>query len=369
LPEKILKYTTMNEINNISSSDFKINTSSGSGTGFYLRHRGIVVTNCHVILGYRDVSLEDHSKSRYSARVVFVNKEADVAFLKPEKDFEVPELELADISNLKSRDKVFVLGFPFGMPYTETNGIVSAPRQLMEGSYYIQTDAAVNPGNSGGPVVDENGKVVGITTCKFTQADNMGFAVPVDILREELATFSQNRELVYSVKCNSCKTLITEETEYCPNCGNSIDQKLYEKINPTRIEEYVESALVQLGMDPVMARAGYEFWEFHRGSAMVRLFVFDKNYLFVTSPINNLPVSNLESLYKYLLSNPIPPYQLGIYQNQVFISYRVHLSDVFSSKGEEIKKDIVNMLNKADEMDDFLENTYACPKSNFAKVD
>ncbi len=357
----------MSEINNISSSVFKINTSSGSGTGFYLRGKGIVVTNCHVIMGYRDVSLEDHKKSRFMARVVFVNKEADVAFLKPETDFEVPDLELADISNLKSRDKVFVLGFPFGMPYTETNGIVSAPRQLMEGSYYIQTDAAVNPGNSGGPVVDEAGKVVGITTCKFSQADNMGFAVPVDILKEELESFTQNREMVYSIKCNSCKNLILEETEYCPNCGNSIDQKLFEKINPTRIEEFVESALQQMDMDPVMARAGYEFWEFHRGSALVRLFVFEKNYLFATSPINSLPTSNIESLYRYLLSNPIAPYQLGIYQSQVFISYRVHLSDVFSSNGSKIKTEIGNLLLKADEMDDYLETNFGCPKSNFAK--
>ncbi|MFN8255287.1 MAG: trypsin-like peptidase domain-containing protein [Bacteroidales bacterium] len=357
----------MSEISNISGSVFKINTSSGSGSGFYLKDRGIIVTNCHVILGYRNVALEDHKNNRYPARVVFVNKEADVAFLKPENEFDTYAVELADISNLKSRDKVFVLGFPFGMPYTETNGIVSAPRQLMEGSYYIQTDAAVNPGNSGGPVVDENGRVVGITTCKFTQADNMGFAVPVDILKEELFTFAQNQTMLYSVKCNSCKSLITEEVEYCPNCGNSIDAKLFEKVSPSKIEEYVESAMVQIGMDPVMTRTGYEFWEFHRGSALVRVFVFSKNYLYATSPINNLPTTNLENLFKYLLSNPISPYQLGIYQNQIFISYRAHLSDVFSSAADKIKENIAHLLLKADEMDDFFEREFGCPKSNFAK--
>jgi len=303
------------------------------------------------------------------AKVVFVNKEADVAFLKPEKEFETPLIELADISNLRSRDQVYVLGFPFGMPYTETTGIVSAPKQLMEGRYYIQTDAAVNPGNSGGPVVDESGKVVGITTSKFTQADNMGFAVPVDILREELATFSQNTSLNYSIKCNSCKSLIVDEVEYCPNCGNTIDAKLFEEISKTKIEEYVESALEQIGIEPVLARSGYEFWEFHRGSALVRVFVFNKNYLYTTSPINNLPTSNLEQLYKYLLSNPILPYQLGIYQNQIFISYRVHISDIFSKLGESIKKNLANLLERADEMDDFLEKEYGCPKSNFAKID
>jgi len=357
----------MSEIINISGSVFKINTSSGSGTGFYLRDKGIMVTNCHVVIGHRNVALEDHKQSRYPAKVVFVNKDADIAFLKPGKEFDTPLVELADITNLKSRDKVFVLGFPFGMPYTETNGIVSAPRQLMDGSYYIQTDAAVNPGNSGGPVVDENGRVVGITTCKFTQADNMGFAVPVDILRDELATFAQNDKMDFSIKCNSCKSLIVEEVEYCPNCGNSIDTKIFEKISPSKIEEFVEEAIFQIDMDPVMARTGYEFWEFHRGSALVRIFILDKNYLYTTSPINNLPTTNLEVLYKYLLSNPIPPYQLGIYQNQVFISYRVHLSEVFSNAGENVKKNIANMLLKADEMDDLLEKQFGCPKSNFAK--
>lgn len=352
---------------NISKSVFKINTSSGSGTGFYLKDKGIVVTNCHVILGHREVAIEDHDLNRYPADVVFVNKEADVAFLKPETGFDTPEIKLADISQLQSRDNVYVLGFPFGMPYTETQGIVSAPRQLMEGSYYIQTDAAVNPGNSGGPVVNSNGEVVGITTCKFTEADNMGFAVPVDILNEELASFGQNTDMVYSIKCNSCKSLITEEGEYCPNCGSTIDQKLFEKIDPTQLEAFVEDALQQIGMNPVMARTGYEYWEFHRGSALVRLFVYEKNYLLATSPINNLPTGNIENLYKYLLSDPINPYLLGIYDNQIFISYRVHLSDVFSDYGEEVKKNIANLLQKADDMDDFLETEYGCPKSNFAK--
>ena len=171
----------------------------------------------------------------------------------------------------------------------------------------------------------------------------------------------------YSIKCNSCKSLIMEEVEYCPNCGNSIDEKLFEKISQTQIEEFVESSIQLIGMDPVMARTGYEFWEFHRGSAQVRIFVYDKNYLYATSPINSLPTSNVEKLYRYILSNPIAPYQLGIYQNQVFISYRVHLSEVFSEYGEQVKKNIADLLVKADDMDDFLETEYGCPKSNFAK--
>jgi serine protease Do len=260
------------------------------------------------------------------------------------------------------------LGFPFGMPYTETNGIVSNPRQLMESRYYIQTDAAVNPGNSGGPVVNNAGQVIGITTSKFNNADNMGFAIPVDVLAEELESIKQNPELKYAVKCNSCKSLIFEDAEYCQSCGNKINEKLFDFVKPTQIEEFVEETLKDLGINPVLARVGYEFWEFHQGSALIRIFVYDKNYLYATSPLNNLPVSNLDRLYKYLLSNPVGPYQVGVYGNQIYISYRVHLSEVFSSQSDAIKKNFTSIPLKADEMDDFFEKEFACPKSNFAKA-
>lgn len=359
----------MSEIqNNISEAIFKINTSSGSGTGFYLKSKGVIVTNCHVILGFKEVAIENQRQDRFLGKVVFVNQDMDIAFVKPEKEFNVTELVLADISNLQSRDKVFVLGFPFGMPYTETNGIVSAPRQLMQGNYYIQTDAAVNPGNSGGPVTNENGEIVGITTCKFTEADNMGFAIPVDVLRTELESFQQNTSLEYAVKCHSCKTLIYNETEYCPNCGNTIDAELFKEVEPTEVEKFVEKAITQLGINPVLARLGYEYWEFHQGSALLRIFVYDKNYLTATSPLNNLPTTDLERFYRYLLSNPVAPYQLGICQNQVYISYRVHLSEIFSDAADDIMKNYTQMLKKADELDDFLEKEYNCSKSNFARA-
>jgi len=359
----------MSEIKkNISEAIFKINTASGSGTGFYLKSKGLVVTNCHVILGFKEVAVEDHHLNRFFGKVVFVNQEMDIAFIKPEKDFDSPELLLADVSKLQSRDNVFVLGFPFGMPYTETKGIISAPRQLMQGNYYIQTDAAVNPGNSGGPVINDAGEVIGITTSKFTEADNMGFAIPVDVLITELESIKQNSNLDYSIKCHSCKNLIYQEVEYCPNCGNKIDSELFKETQPTDIEIFVEKAIKEIGMNPVLARVGSEFWEFHKGSALLRIFVYDKNYLSAVSPLNNLPSTDIEKVYRFLLSNSVSPYQLGIYQNQIYLSYRVHVSDIFSSSADEIMKNYTNLLLKADELDDFLETEYKCPKSNFAKA-
>ena len=124
-----------------------------------------------------------------------------------------------------------------------------------------------------------------------------------------------------------------------------------------------------MGINPVLARIGQEYWEFHSGSALVRIFVFNKNYLYATSPINNLPMGNLDKLLTYLLSHPIPPYQLGLYNNQIYVSYRVRISDVFSNQADEIQQNLSKLILKADEMDDFFVKEFACEKTNFAKQD
>ena len=170
----------------------KINTASGSGTGFYLKKQNIFVTNYHVVEGNKKVSIENQAKDRYLGHVVYVNPDADVAFLHSASYVPPTEIPFQQVQEVHSRDKVYVLGFPFGMPYTITEGIVSNENQLMDGKNYIQTDAAVNPGNSGGPVVNEAGMLVGITTAKFTEADNVGFAIPGKVVKEELDTYALN---------------------------------------------------------------------------------------------------------------------------------------------------------------------------------
>lgn len=353
----------------LASAVFKINTSSGSGTGFYLKSRGIVVTNYHVIAGNKEVALEDQQKNRFLAKVIQVNPDADLAFLEPEQEFDTPELDIDSGADLASGHKVYVLGFPFGLPYTITEGIVSNVRQLMDGKHYIQTDAAVNPGNSGGPVVNANGAVVGVTTAKFTNADNVGFAIPLEVLVLELGSLEQNPERKYTVKCKSCKHLLFEKTEYCPNCGSNIDESLFDEAELSKFARFVEEALEGLGMNPVLARTGYDFWVFHQGSSQIRIFVFNQNYLYATSPLNSLPNQNLEGLYTYILSNPVDPYSLGIHENHIYISYRVHITEVFSKHAEDIKKNLTNLALKADEMDNFFVEEFGCEMTNYSKID
>jgi hypothetical protein len=95
--------------------------------------------------------------------------------------------------------------------------------------------------------------------------------------------------------------------------------------------------------------------------------VYNKSYLFCTSPINILPKKDLDSVLTYLLSDSIKPYQFGLQDNQIYLSYRVHLSDVFSDFSNDIKKNLSNIVQKADELDDYLHDEFGCEFSEYSK--
>ena len=336
---------------------FKVITASGSGSSFYLRDKKIFVTNYHVVGQFKYVSLQDPTGSRHLAQVILANPYEDIAFLKVQQEFEVPSLNL-QMNPVTRGEQVYVAGFPFGMPFTVTEGIVSAPSQLMSGKSYVQTDAAVNPGNSGGPVFNNNGEVIGITTSKFTSADNMGFAVPITSLIEEFDSLQHLIDNTFNLVCESCSALIQQRSAYCNNCGQNIDEKLFDEPSLTALALFCEQALVELGVNPILARQGHEFWEFYHGSSLVRMFVYNQSYLYVTSPINQLPTQNMQTLLEELISKDTAPYKLGIWEKEIYVSYRVHISDVFGSRNEEVKKNIAGLYRKANELDDYFSETF-----------
>ncbi|WP_347373787.1 trypsin-like peptidase domain-containing protein [Aequorivita sp. Q41] len=357
----------MSDIKNIENSVYRINTSSGSGTGFYSLEDDIIITNYHVIAGSLVVSVEGQDKNRYIAKVIYANQGKDIAFLKA-ADLPKPIKTIVTKHNTEvaSRDKIMVLGYPYGMPFTVTEGIVSNPRQLVNDSNFIQTDAAINPGNSGGPVINEKGELIGVVTSKFSDADNMGFAIPMETLRDELEIVTELTG-IYTIGCHSCNGLIEEKVSYCPNCGNDIDEKLFEENPLSDFSLKVEEAISKLNIDPVLARSGNERWYFHQGSAAIRMFVYDNNYLFATSPLNDLPRKNLIDIYEYILTADTGVHRLSISGNQIYLSYRVHISDLYSENKEEILENIAQLAAKADDLDNLFVNDFGAKMTNYSK--
>ncbi|WP_430905837.1 trypsin-like peptidase domain-containing protein [Maribacter sp. 2-571] len=352
---------------NIKKSVYKIITASGTGSGFTISGKNYIITNYHVVAGEKTVAVEDYKKDRSVANVVMVNPEVDLAFLHVD-GFENTEtgITLENDVMITNTNKTYIHGFPFGMPYTITEGIISSTNQPMGSRHYIQTDAAVNPGNSGGPMLNEAGNLIAVTTSKFTNADNVGFGIKHSDLAKELEDFTYV-DNAYRVKCNSCDNYMEEQGEFCNNCGNNMDISIWEEFEKSHFANFVEEALTELGMNPVIGRAGKDFWEFHQGSALIRIFVFKRDYLVATSPLNKLPKSNLSELLEYLLGNNVSPYTLGIHENKIFLSYRTHLSDIFTDHSSTIKENIKNLALKADDLDNFFIDTYGCELSMEAK--
>ncbi len=339
----------------------KIITNSGSGSGFYDRHQNLIITNYHVVAGQQQVAIENKEKKKFIATALQVNPFLDLAFLKPAQKLDVPVTRYKKHQLVQNTERVMILGYPYGLPFTITEGIISSTRQLINGQFYIQTDAAINPGNSGGPMITMTGDIIGIATSKFADAENIGFALPADHIIEELRLLRKDPASQYSIKCPSCGFLMTTPQRYCENCGVKLESEaLFQENYLSALAQFVEEALVTLKIDPIMCRNGSEFWEFAFGSAKIRIFVFHQDYLVVTSPLVKLPGKNLDKLYSFLLSDPYSPFLLGIDNTIVYLSYRVHHSDIQSVHRDTIFQNIVKFVNLASQLDDELVSSFGC---------
>jgi len=348
---------------------YKVISSLGTGTGFFVREHGSVITNYHVVQGSKEVALHGPDKNRYLAKVVMVNPELDLAILKSNVPIsDGGNIILQPDIEVTNAQKVFIHGYPFGLPYTITEGIISSAKQMMGSRYYLQTDAAINPGNSGGPMLNADGVLLGVSTVKMSGAENVGFGIPHSDVIKELNDFTITEEN-FHVKCNSCDQFLSEQSDFCSNCGNTIDKGVFEEFEISDFAAFVEDTFSALGIIPALARAGRDAWEFHQGSALIKIFVYRDEYLAVTSPLNKLPTKNLSKLYEYLHCHLVSPYTFGIYDNHIYLSYRIHISDIFTSHAEKIKTRITQLALKADELDNFFADEFDCEMSIEGKAE
>ncbi len=158
----------------------------GQGSGFIVSADGVVLTNAHVVRDAKQVTVKLSDRREYSAKVLGSDPATDVAVLKIDAKG-LPVVSLGDASSVQVGDYVLAIGAPFGFEQTATQGIVSAKGRSLPGDSYvpfIQTDAAVNPGNSGGPLFDAAGRVIGINAQIYSRTggfEGLAFAIPIDV--------------------------------------------------------------------------------------------------------------------------------------------------------------------------------------------
>src|SRR4051812_28350179 len=159
----------------------------GLGSGFIISNDGYILTNAHVVADFDDVTVRlADSKREFKAKVIGVDKRTDVALIKVDAN-DLPTVKLGDSKQLEPGQWVAAIGSPFGFANTITAGIISATgRSLPDETYvpFIQTDVAVNPGNSGGPLINLKGEVVGINSMIYSCTGGymgMSFAIPIEV--------------------------------------------------------------------------------------------------------------------------------------------------------------------------------------------
>ena len=163
------------------------------GSGFIIDPAGFIVTNNHVIDGADEITVTLHDGTSLKAKLIGHDERTDVALLKVESDAALPAVPFADSDTARVGDWVLAIGNPFGLGGSVTAGIVSARgRDIRQGPYddFIQTDAAINRGNSGGPLFNMDGQVVGINTAIYSPSGGsigIGFSIPSNMAKQVVA--------------------------------------------------------------------------------------------------------------------------------------------------------------------------------------
>lgn len=345
----------------------QIATQNSTGTGFYLKEFDLIVTNEHVVSKQTDVTIAGRTFEKRLARVWYIDKKHDLAFLQPPADVQLPDVRLGDYESLRDGDVVVAIGHPFGLNYTATQGVISKVDRVRDGVKYIQIDAAINPGNSGGPLVNKGGQIIGVNSFIIRGGDNLGFALPVSYLREALELYMPYKSQP-STRCPSCNSLVLPDnidaTKYCPFCGTEIKlpQQPEREIKPVGVAKIVEEILTELGKDVKLARDSTNNWSVKEGMAKIKINYSTENFFVAGDAyLCQLPLdaSKINPLYEFLLKEnyKMDALVLSCVKQNIVLSCIMYDLDMSKEAGTEMFRDL---FQKADYYDQLLEKEYGC---------
>jgi S1-C subfamily serine protease len=178
-------------------------SEQGQGSGFLIDNQGYIITNNHVVDDATSVTVTFTTGNAVTATVVGKDQADDLALIKVDASTVsgITPLQLTDSSNVRIGQMAIAIGSPYGLENTVTVGVISGVNRTLSTTSsnltgLLQTDASLNPGNSGGPLLDSSGKVVGVNTAIETLASNIGFAVPSNTVSRVLASLKAGQTIV-----------------------------------------------------------------------------------------------------------------------------------------------------------------------------
>ncbi|MBI3985295.1 MAG: SEL1-like repeat protein [Lentisphaerae bacterium] len=206
-------------------------TDGGTGSGFFVTSDGLIITNNHVVDGCDSVIVKQSDAAAIRGRVIRSFLRLDLAFIKIHTPRRTPFVRLALPSQANVGDVAYAIGSPHEFEGTFTEGVISSKDRVITGCHYIQTDAPISPGNSGGPLLNAYGEAVGVNTMFWNQSQNINFAIPASVVRDCLYEVVCSRcvDKKYCVICGHASA----DTSYCDNCGvklKSVDDNAQQSV-------------------------------------------------------------------------------------------------------------------------------------------
>ena len=284
----------------------QIATPYSTGTGFYLSDYNLIITNEHVIRDNKEVVIDGEGLQKQLVRVLYIDQKYDLAFLEVPSEHTMPPKVLRDRhAPIVEGEEIIAVGHPFGLKYTVTKGIISSTVHEVSGVNYLQHDAALNPGNSGGPLIGKEGAIIGVNTFIVKNGSNIGFSLPINYLTEAIDEFKIGTG-IQAVRCISCAHLVFENTikgKYCPHCGSKIQMiSQIDKYQPEGINRSIEELLIEMGYDIDLSRMGPSNWTVKQGSAKINIAYHEKSGLITGDAyLATLPEGDISKLYTYIL--------------------------------------------------------------------
>lgn len=215
-----------------------IASEEGTGSGVFFKSDGVIVTNRHVVGYDKNVKVRLHDSEEYNGKVLKSYRNIDLAFVKILKNKHKKIYYPMTSTTIAEGQTAYAIGHPYQLSNTLTKGSISSIGRILDGHIkYIQHDAAINYGNSGGPLFNTKAELIGINTAGIDYADGLGFAIPTKYVLEKYkklkSQIGDRDEIEY---CPVCGNISQENSTYCEHCG--VNLKKYEKNNGSEKIDY-----------------------------------------------------------------------------------------------------------------------------------
>lgn len=222
-------------------SIFVVYSGRNIGSGFAIG-QNTVVTNAHVLGNLSDISVYSYEGDVYSAAVYLIDDNFDIAILSVE-DASFVALPVGDSSTVRVGDDIYAIGAPKSLSYTLTKGIISNKSRKIGNYNYIQIDAAINSGNSGGPLLNSRGEVIGVNSMKMSDAEGIGWAIPINAV----ISFMENNGVETNESNNVTGDLPFARHQY------SGDEKTDTEVEYQPVEDYLKITVIILSIALVIS--------------------------------------------------------------------------------------------------------------------